>query len=233
MSEEHNQEVRREPILENPRGHTFAGSGPAQTSPFELMNTPQSHISALRVEIDALKHHAQEVDKRHTHLFTENEKRVGEVDKRYAQLLEECEKRAIEVDRRYTTVITEIEKRYDMRIDDLEKNFTMQMTNARDAREKLEMHAEQWRAQANEWRGAMDDRERRYAMKDNMEAVVGALHKELDTLRAEVVQVRLDLGMQAGKGTGMDKMWGYIIAAISAAGAVGVTVAFVAKGAVH
>jgi small-conductance mechanosensitive channel len=206
MNEPHNQEVRRDPVDE--------------LSPVELMNTPQSHISALRVEIDALKHHAMEVDKRHTEALQA-------------------------ADRRWHTLFDERNLRLSERFAAQEAAVHAAFASAEKAVEREHTNSESWRKSANEWRGAMDDREKSYAMKEQVDATLASIHKEIDTLRdntrgeitliretmrKEVETLRIDQTTQAGKAQGMDKMWGYIIAAISAMGAVGVTVAFVAKG---
>ena len=57
-----------------------------------------------------------------------------------------------------------------------------------------ENNAEKWRANANEWRAAMTDREGKFAMKSEFEA----LKERLDRFE--------------GRGHGMSAMWGYIVA---------------------
>lgn len=49
--------------------------------------------------------------------------------------------------------------------------------------EKADINAEKWRANANEWRGAMQDRESRFATKPEVES-------EFKSIRAELVLLR-------------------------------------------
>jgi hypothetical protein len=60
-----------------------------------------------------------------------------------------------------------------------------------------ENNAEKWRANANEWRGAMGDRERNFAMRSDLEA----LKERID--RTE------------GGSKGMKDLWGWIVAALT------------------
>jgi hypothetical protein len=46
-----------------------------------------------------------------------------------------------------------------------------------------EVNAERWRNSANEWRAAMDDRERRFAQRDAVSTDVTNLQKQLDELK--------------------------------------------------
>jgi hypothetical protein len=124
--------------------------------------------------------------------------------------------------RSITMMREETDRRYEQRFLAQEKAVSAALSAAEKAVERAEINAEKWRMNANEWRGAMDDRERNYVMKDSMDTRISALQKEVDALR-------LVATTQEGKGVGMEKMWGYILAAVTAAGAVGITVAFVSK----
>jgi len=66
-----------------------------------------------------------------------------------------------------------------------------------------ETNAEKWRDNANEWRGAMTDRESKFAMR-----------LELDALKERIDK-------QEGGSKGMRDVWGWIAAAIAAAIAIG------------
>jgi hypothetical protein len=46
-----------------------------------------------------------------------------------------------------------------------------------------EINAERWRNSANEWRAAMDDRERRFAQRDAMESADKNLQSQIDDLK--------------------------------------------------
>lgn len=107
-------------------------------------------------------------------------------------------------------------------IEETDKRYDMRFKNAEKAVEIAETNSERWRSNANEWRGAMDDRERKYVGKEQIDATIQAIRSEISILRDTVIA-------NVGKSAGMDKLWGYFIAAITAAGAVGVTIAFVAK----
>lgn len=72
-----------------------------------------------------------------------------------------------------------------------------------------ENNAEKWRANANEWRSAMTDRESRFAMRSDLDA----LKERID--RSE------------GKGSGLHVMWGYVVGGI---GLVAAVVAAVTSG---
>ena len=68
---------------------------------------------------------------------------------------------------------------------------------------KAETNAEKWRDSANEWRGAMNDRERVLMPRQEAEVRLAMLEKSINT--------------SAGKGAGLNAAWGYLIGAIGLA----------------
>lgn len=104
-------------------------------------------------------------------------------------------------------VIATHDKRYAQRFDAAEKAVAdaliaqEKLTRAsfaasEKAIEKSDINAEKWRANANEWRSAMTDREGRFAIRSDMEA----LKERID--RSE------------GKGVGISALWGFIVGGI-------------------
>jgi hypothetical protein len=82
-----------------------------------------------------------------------------------------------------------------------------------------EANAERWRASANEWRGAMDDREGKFVM-------IGE-HK---MLAAQVDELKRAYAAQLGASGGRDSLWKILLAVVASAGViVGVIVAFLPK----
>ena len=76
-----------------------------------------------------------------------------------------------------------------------------------------EANAEKWRANANEWRGSMDDREKNFASRIEL----GALKERMD--------------LAQGKGVGLNSMWAFIVAGAGIViPLIAVVITFVAKG---
>jgi acyl-CoA reductase-like NAD-dependent aldehyde dehydrogenase len=57
------------------------------------------------------------------------------------------------------------------------------LSAAEKAVQVAEVNAERWRNSANEWRAAMDDRERRFAQRDAMETADRNLQGQIDDLK--------------------------------------------------
>lgn len=87
-----------------------------------------------------------------------------------------------------------------------EKAVAAALAAAERAVEKAEANAEKWRNSANEWRGAMNDRER--VLMPRAEAEV----------RLAVVERAVTLS--SGRGTGLQAAWGYLVGAIGIAVAI-------------
>jgi hypothetical protein len=120
-------------------------------------------------------------------------------------------------------LMQETDKRYAERFQAQEKFHAAALAASEKQVALAEANAEKWRANANEWRGAMDDREGKFVLKDSLGPELSALHKEVDVLRENAQ-------LTAGKGAGMTTMWGYVTAAvtllISVLGAFGIVLHF-------
>ena len=95
-------------------------------------------------------------------------------------------------------IIAANDKRYEDKFAGQKEAVKDALAAAEKAVAVAERNAEQWRAGANEWRGSMQDRETKFAMRSDLEAI-----KE-----------RFD--RMEGGGKGMEKMWGWIIAGVMA-----------------
>ena len=71
-------------------------------------------------------------------------------------------------------LIQEADRRYEQRFELQDKAVTAALSAAKEAVSIAADNADKWRANANEWRTAMDDRERQFLSK-GMGYVVGAL----------------------------------------------------------
>lgn len=71
-------------------------------------------------------------------------------------------------------LIQEADRRYEQRFELQDKAVTAALAAAKEAVSIAADNADKWRANANEWRTAMDDRERQFLSK-GMGYVVGAL----------------------------------------------------------
>lgn len=85
------------------------------------------------------------------------------------------------------------------------------------ATEKAETTAEKWRVNANEWRGAMDDRETKFVSIE--------VHKsDMDGLRKEVTNMKEWISERKGGDAGIKSTWGWVAGGLAALMAV-VTIA--------
>ena len=92
-----------------------------------------------------------------------------------------------------------------------DKAVTVALLAAEKAVAIAEGNAEKWRMNANEWRGAMGDREEKFVQKEHLNPLMGALQKEVDELKTFVNQSQ-------GKSIGMNQIWGYLVAAAGSGG---------------
>lgn len=102
-------------------------------------------------------------------------------------------------DRRYEDKFSASDKAVLSALAAQEKAVNAALAAAEKAVAVAERNAEEWRKGANEWRGTMNDRESKFSMRSDLEA----LKERID--RAE------------GGGKGMRDMWGWVAAAIMAA----------------
>ena len=108
-------------------------------------------------------------------------------------------------------LLEEIDRRYSQQFESQEKAVASALAAAEKAVYVAEQNAEKWRTNANEWRGAMDDRESRFVQKEHLNPMMGGLQKEVDELKTFVNQ-------SMGKSMGYDKFWGYLVAAAGSGG---------------
>jgi hypothetical protein len=69
-----------------------------------------------------------------------------------------------------------------------------------------EANAEKWRASANEWRGAMNDRERILMPRSEAEKSLAANAEKVDALATRIDRTE-------GRSGGLNAGWGYLVAA--------------------
>ncbi len=114
--------------------------------------------------------------------------------------------------------IDSLKEHYDQRFTDQEQAVKNALTAQKEAvaaalaaSEKAvavaESNAEKWRASANEWRGAMNDRERSLMPRSEAESMFKGNAEKVDALQA-----RMD--RNEGRGTGLNAGWGYLVAGI-------------------
>lgn len=87
-----------------------------------------------------------------------------------------------------------------------DKAINLALAAAKEAVSVAEANAEKWRDNANEWRGAMTDREKNFATKTELND-----YKESTEKALKVEKERSDIGQ--GRGVGLSAGWGYLIAA--------------------
>lgn len=75
-----------------------------------------------------------------------------------------------------------------------------------------------WRASANEWRGAMTDREGQFVKT-----------AELMSANAQIKEIKESLASTQGRGQGRGDMWGYVIGAVGLIATVAAIVGMVLK----
>ena len=94
-----------------------------------------------------------------------------------------------------------------------DKAVTVALLAAEKAVAIAEGNAEKWRMNANEWRGAMGDREEKFVQKEHLTPLLTGLQKEVNEVKTFVNQSQ-------GKSIGMNQIWGYLVAAAGSGGVV-------------
>lgn len=89
----------------------------------------------------------------------------------------------------------------DQRFADQEKAVNAALASSEKAVDKAEKNAEKWREQANEWRGAMTDKDKAYALKADTERIEG-----------EVKKLQLSEAALSGKASTTSLYIGYLLA---------------------
>jgi hypothetical protein len=119
------------------------------------------------------------------------------------------EKLLIEKDKYWHGILTE-----------KDKAINIALAAAKEAVGVAEKNAEKWRDQANEWRNAMNDKDRLLMQRSEF-----ILYKESMEKRFSEEKERSDKG--EGRGSGMDKMWAGILVIASAL--VGAAISYLLK----
>lgn len=84
-----------------------------------------------------------------------------------------------------------------------------------------------WREAANEWRGAMDDRDRasaealtRYAQRAEVDLMLAAVDARIQTIAADVKLLQASSLASVGRSAGVTALWSWMVAAIGVATAI-------------
>jgi hypothetical protein len=88
-----------------------------------------------------------------------------------------------------------------------DKAINIALAAAKEAVGVAETNAEKWRDNANEWRGAMSDREKKFLSREEFLAFKESSEKAL-----KIEKERADRG--EGRGVGLNAFWGYLIGGI-------------------
>lgn len=118
-----------------------------------------------------------------------------------------------ETDRRYEERFEGQEKAVAAALAAQEKAVAAALAAAALAVDKAEANSEKWRANANEWRGAMDDREEKFMDKGETEARLTAMDRQLGDLKRS-------RDTSEGRIGGLSAGWGYLVGAIGLAATV-------------
>lgn len=97
-------------------------------------------------------------------------------------------------------VIAALDRLIDQRFEAYEKAISKAEATSEKAIDKAEANSERWRASSNEWRGAMNDREKNFlsqdaydrahvALADKMDAAIKALDDKVNVLAARVAEM--------------------------------------------
>jgi len=108
-------------------------------------------------------------------------------------------------------IVDERDLRYTQLAEAKEKAIGAALAAAEKAVQVAEVNSEKWRANANEWRLAMDDREALFVKKETFEGMLAGLTKDIRELKE-----RMDVSQ--GRGQGYEKIWGWIVAAAGSGG---------------
>src|SRR6185436_1476993 len=95
-------------------------------------------------------------------------------------------------------IIDERDTRYTQLADAKEKAISAALAAAEKAVQVAEVNSEKWRANANEWRLAMDDREALFVKKETFEGMLAGFTKDIRELKE-----RMDVSQ--GRGQGYEK----------------------------
>ena len=108
---------------------------------------------------------------------------------------------------RYDSLRDADKKAVDSALAAAEKAVSAALAAAEKAVTKAEDNAEKWRTNANEWRGAMNDREIDFIRKQQYQS-------DLDNVRSNIVEIKEVIDKTTGRGTGLNAGWGYLLGGI-------------------
>jgi glyoxylate carboligase len=101
-------------------------------------------------------------------------------------------------------LMDERDLRYGQLSDAKEKAITAALAAAEKAVSVAELNSEKWRSNANEWRSAMDDREKKFVIKDNFDTTILNLQRDVKEMKESRDRVE-------GKGAGLNAAWNLMI----------------------
>jgi mevalonate kinase len=109
-----------------------------------------------------------------------------------------------------------------------EKAVEAALQSADKANELAERNAEKWRQSANEWRGAMSDRDRELPSRREVEAFINGLDDKISALEQRLKIVEAAASSSTGRREGIGVSAGVVVATITAViGIVGLLLAAV------
>lgn len=98
---------------------------------------------------------------------------------------------------------------------DADKAVQAALVSAEKAVTKAEINADKWRANANEWREAMADREIKFMPRTEHTADQQALMQRLSTIEKRVADLDSKLAASISKGAGLNQAWSYLLGVIA------------------
>lgn len=118
------------------------------------------------------------------------------------------EKEQISVKEYFEKILSEKDKYYERVFTEKDKALNAALSTAKEAVAVAERNAEKWRDNANEWRGAMNDKDKNLMQKSEFYTFKDGYEKQMDELKA-----RDDKGL--GKKEGVTQLIGYILFVIA------------------
>lgn len=112
------------------------------------------------------------------------------------------------------TLFAEKEKALQAALLAQEKAVNAALQSSDKAIDKAEANAEKWRASANEWRGAMSDRDRELPSRREVESAMSSLSERLRLIENRVENFH---STEAGRREGIDLSAGVVVGAITVA----------------
>src|SRR3990172_10968082 len=95
-----------------------------------------------------------------------------------------------------------------------DKAVAVAMSAAKEAVGIAEKNAEKWRDNANEWRGAMNDKDMQFALKTEVVSLKDNIENSLAGVRMQLDDIKTQLNIIAGRKQGISDGWGWLAGAI-------------------